>query len=345
MSTALNHLWVKGAFLALAIAAGGYLFVEWTINRVYVPVGKSLVLTYKGPVLFGPRVPTPVGQLATVTKDGAQQIGVLAEMKGPGRHFYSPIWWRTELVEDVLVQPGEVAVFISQVGEVRKAEASSRRAIPRRRRPGRDQPAGRTPQGLRPRPLSREPLRLQVADHQGKDRRAGRPGETLRLGRHSHRLRRRRHEPVRQPVDQGPQGDPADRAPAGHLSRSIPPSRRSTLWKIGFREKSIVTTEQRDAQGNRQLDPVSGEPLMAPDSGGIAFPSKDGFTIHMDFTAVWGIMPEQAPEMIRLTGNLQKVEDRVVIPQIESRSAGTKARNWAPRNCLSANRGSSSRTA
>ena len=81
------------------------------------------------------------------------------------------------------------------------------------------------------------------------------------------------------------------------------------IVEIGFREKSIVTTEQRDGKGNRMLDPVSGEPMMAPDSGGIAFPSKDGFTIHMDFTAVWGIMPEQAPEMIRLTGNLQKVED------------------------------------
>ena len=31
--TALNNLWIKGAFLALMIAAGGYLFVEWTINR------------------------------------------------------------------------------------------------------------------------------------------------------------------------------------------------------------------------------------------------------------------------------------------------------------------------
>ncbi len=36
------------------------------------------------------------------------------------------------------------------------------------------------------------------------------------------------------------------------------------------------------------------EPVYAPGKG-IEFPSNDGFLIHLDFTAIWGITPEQAP--------------------------------------------------
>jgi hypothetical protein len=46
------------AFIATALMAGllalvlGFWF-HWTINRFYVPVGKSLLLRYKGPLVFG----------------------------------------------------------------------------------------------------------------------------------------------------------------------------------------------------------------------------------------------------------------------------------------------------
>jgi regulator of protease activity HflC (stomatin/prohibitin superfamily) len=56
------------------------------------------------------------------------------------------------------------------------------------------------------------------------------------------------------------------------------------------------------------------------------FPSKDGFTIHMDFTAIWGIMPDEAPHVVEFSGNLEAVETRVVVPLIESicRNEGSK---------------------
>ena len=59
---------------------------------------------------------------------------------------------------------------------------------------------------------------------------------------------------------------------------------------------------------------------------GITFPSKDGFKIQMDFTAIWGILPEQAPEVIRKFGNVEAVESKVIGPQIESicRNMGSK---------------------
>jgi regulator of protease activity HflC (stomatin/prohibitin superfamily) len=38
----------------------------------------------------------------------------------------------------------------------------------------------------------------------------------------------------------------------------------------------------------------------------------------MDYTAVWGLMPNQAPNAIRKFGNVGLVEQKVVLPQIES---------------------------
>jgi regulator of protease activity HflC (stomatin/prohibitin superfamily) len=46
----------------------------------------------------------------------------------------------------------------------------------------------------------------------------------------------------------------------------------------------------------------------------------------MDFTAIWGIMPDQAPRVVEFSGNLEAVENRVVVPLIESicRNEGSK---------------------
>ena len=38
-------------------------------------------------------------------------------MPGPGRHFYCPIWWERTLVDDVVVQPGELAIVTSKLGD------------------------------------------------------------------------------------------------------------------------------------------------------------------------------------------------------------------------------------
>ncbi len=74
--------------------------------------------------------------------------------------------------------------------------------------------------------------------------------------------------------------------------------------------------KQLDRSGNLLLD-ESAEPLAIPDTG-IAFPSNDGFPIELDFTAIWGIMPEQAPDIIRTFGSVAAVEQKVIVPQSES---------------------------
>ncbi len=38
----------------------------------------------------------------------------------------------------------------------------------------------------------------------------------------------------------------------------------------------------------------------------------------MDYTAIWGILPDQAPDVVRQFGTLKDVEQKVVLPQIGS---------------------------
>jgi regulator of protease activity HflC (stomatin/prohibitin superfamily) len=104
-----------------------------------------------------------------------------------------------------------------------------------------------------------------------------------------------------------------------------PREQKVDIVEIGYREKTIISPILQDARGNPQLD-SSGEPMMTTEGGGIVFPSKDGFTIHMDFTAIWGIMPDVAPHVVEFSGNLEAVETRVVVPLIESicRNEGSK---------------------
>ena len=99
----------------------GVEFFQWTFNRVYVPEGNSLVLRYKGPplpFLPGNRPVASPGQFAKVDENGHPlEIGILKDMRGPGRHFFWIGWWETKLVPDFKVKPGEVAVVSSKMGD------------------------------------------------------------------------------------------------------------------------------------------------------------------------------------------------------------------------------------
>lgn len=103
------------AAVAAVLIAGVVLWqgFDWTVNRIYVPEGKSLLLRYKGPLLFtwGNKYAAP-GHFA---EEG--EIGVMKVMPGPGRHFWCPIYWERTLVDDVVVQPGELAIITSKMGD------------------------------------------------------------------------------------------------------------------------------------------------------------------------------------------------------------------------------------
>ena len=144
----------------------------------------------------------------------------------------------------------------------------------------------------------------------------GNPGKTCRLGQHSDGFRRRRYQPD---PKQGPGTLP------GIQNKVLQPG----LYPINPKEAAGRHGQHRlqhdehqfevqtDSEGKVCFD-ESGEPTIADDDSGIRFPSNDGFDIHMDFTAVWGITPQQAADVVRKFGTTEAVETKVVIPQIES---------------------------
>lgn len=310
--------------LGAAVIAIAWVGIEWTINRKYVDQGESLLLTYKGPPLpFLPGYTMPTaggGQFAEVDEDGSPlQKGVLAEMKGPGRHFYSPFWWERQVVADKVVKPGEVGIATSKMGENLPA---SQFLV--------DGDLGET-------------------NHKGVLRKVFPPGR-YRVNEYAYGFDVIKLEEITSgnqkkhtgwvEIEAGYIGvvtnltdNPETGALPGIQDAVLPPGlypinpkeQHVDIVEIGFREKSITSRRQLDAQGEPMFD-ASGEPAIVDDDTGISFPSSDGFGIHMDFTAIWGVMPDQAPEVIRKFGNVAAVEDKVIVPQIESicRNMGSK---------------------
>ena len=86
--------------------------------------------------------------------------------------------------------------------------------------------------------------------------------------------------------------------------------------RTGSGEAAPAALSQRDL-GDRLGTSTADDPVYVPGKG-IEFPSSDGFPIHLDYTAIWGILPEQAPEVVRQFGTLKDVEQKEILPQIES---------------------------
>lgn len=293
----------------------GWFAVEWGYNRTYVAEGWSLQLQYKGPplpFLPGRRDPAQKGQFAKVDEDrNPLELGILEELVGPGRHFYCPLWWERQPVKDIIVEPGQVAIVTSKMGNDLKGDQYLV-----------DGDLGKT-------------------THKGILRKVFAPGR-YRVNPYAYQF-----EIVgREQIESGAQtkfagwvviptgyvgvvtnltDNPLTDAKPGIQEDVLPPGlypinireQHIDIVEIGFREKSITASLKQDERGNIIFD-ESGEPAIADDESGISFPSNDGFNIQMDFTAIWGILPDQAPNVIRKFGNIEAVENKVVIPQIES---------------------------
>ena len=287
---------------------------HWTFNRVYVPQGSSLVVRYKGPplpFLPGYRPVAEAGQFAKVDANGRPlEVGILKEMRGPGRHFFWFGWWGTDVVRDTTIQPGELAVVTSRMGNDLKEKQFL--------------VDGEIDQTL----------------EKGTLRKVFGPG-TYRINTYAYTVERIKEVTVTSGLQIKHAGwvsiptgyvgvvtnltdNKLTQTKAGIQDNVLQPGlypvnpreQQIDIIGVGYSEKSVKSNlVSRD--GVPVLDD-SGEPAVMDDDAGITFPSSDGFKIHMDFTAVWGIMPDQAPDVIRKFGNLEAVESKVVVPQIES---------------------------
>ena len=283
-----------------------YIGFEWTVNRIYVKEGESLMLRYKGPLIFGSRERATAGYWA---EEG--QIGVLAKLRGPGRHFYCPIWWERKIVQDSVIKSGEVGVVTCKLGNDLPADQflvdgdigdTRFKGILRKvLHPGRYR--------INPYGYEIEIVQLQTFKSGNTTKNAGWVEiPTGYVG-----------------VVTNLSDNPLTGAKAGIANEVLPPGiypingreQNIDIVEIGFRHSTIQVKVQRDKNGDAIVD-ENGEPLIANDDSGIQFPSSDGFSMHIDFTAIWGLLPEQAPHAIRRFGNVDAIEQKIVLPQIDS---------------------------
>ncbi len=309
------------AVLFLACAREAF---QWTFCYWYVDEGFSLLLTYKGPPVPIPGMnlpPAAAGQLAEVDERGRpKQKGILAEMVGPGRHFYNPFFWECQKVPDIIVEPKQVAIVTSRLGkDLPRGEFLVDGEV------GKTEFRGTLRKVLAPGRYRVNPKAFDVTVIKGEE-----IEQSNGMKKHSGWV-------LIQPGYVGVVTNLADNkladATTGIQDNTLPPGlypinkreQQIDIVSIGYLEKSIEATLVVLPDGHPKLD-QSGEPSVANDDSGIEFPSDDGFTIRMDFTAIWGLMPDQAPDAIRKFGNVKAVENTIVMPQIESicRNHGSK---------------------
>ena len=310
-----RHLFVSlVSFAITAVVVLG--LIHWGVNRIYVPEGSSVLLRYKGPLLFGSRKTAELGQFAE-----NDEIGVREQLLGPGRHFYCPIWWERKIVPDQIVHTGEVAVVTSKMGEpLPEGEFMVDGSLhgPNRVRfkgilrnvfgPGRYRV---NPYAYEFKIIKSEVKKLgDQLKHSGwVEIPTGYVGVVTNMtdipGRHQlSGIQDEVLQPGLYPVN--------------------PHEQQVDIVEVGYREKSIEVVKKTDRTGAAMLD-ESGEPIPEGDTG-ISFPSNDGFSIRIDFTAIWGVLPDQAPSLVRTFGTVEAAEQKVILPQSESicRNNGSK---------------------
>jgi hypothetical protein len=307
---------VLGLF-ALAYAIGYLGIWQWMICRIEVPPGTSLLLRYKGPwPPIGSMPQAPEGTLAQIDASGNPlQVGVLESMPGPGRHFYSPLEYEVKLVRDLVIEPGKIGVVVAKFGKPLPPGTYLADALGYR--------------GIRRRVLT--PGRYRINDY-AYDVKVVDVDECVET---NSRSRRKKGDPTMIPpgyvgVVTNKTDDPKSNQVQGIQKQVLQPGiyflnpveKRVDIVSIGYAETTMMVeaaphAASTDRRGDRLGRFTAQEPVYVPGKG-IEFPSNDGFLIHLDFTAIWGITPEQAPDVVRQFGTLKDVEQKVILPQIGS---------------------------
>jgi SPFH domain / Band 7 family len=321
----------KAALVVVCVLLVGYFGIwQWMICRIEVPAGSSLLVRYKGPWPFGASTLAAEGTLVKTAAAGRPvQVGILEDMPGPGRHFYSPLEYQTDVIKDKVILPGKLGVLVSKIGK----------------------------------PLPEGTYLVDEKGYRGILRKVLTPGR-YRINTYAYEVKivdvdacaeastRVKHQaddytlipPGYVGVVTNKASDPATGAERGIQEQILQPGiyflnpeeKRVDVVSIGYSETSLTVEAQNAGVGNKARasgtaapDATSAmntdrlgistadDPKYVPGKG-IEFPSSDGFPIHLDYTAIWGILPEQAPNVVRQFGTLKDVEHKVILPQIES---------------------------
>ncbi len=312
-------------FVAALGSVGAISALVWTTCRIYVPVDQCAVLTRK----TGERLPT--GQIVATEP---HQKGIQMEVLGPGRHFYDPIRWEWRLEPLTVIPAGAPKTWqwihsldARQRDELRAGTFKFKGEFPEigvvTRKVGSAPPSssddsddgqtivsmdsghrGILREVLTPGTYKLNPYVYDVQLHPATVIPAGFVGVVTNLVGHTPgRSATPSADAEPSPYEVRPLALPGER---GTLRNVLQPGvyfinpkiQKVTLIEIGYNEYSELGTKATE-------DPIS-------------FPSDTGYMIQVGVTVVWGIDPQHAAEVINEFGNIDRVLDKVIKPQLRS---------------------------
>lgn len=314
---------IIGGVMILAAAFG---LGTWFLCRIYVPEGMCAVLIKKtGEVL-------PEGE-SVATKSG--QRGIRQEVLGPGRHFRDPLRWDWQLVDLTEIPSGDPKTWKLTVGTRSNGDLSSGQytfegEFPKigvvTRKVGKRPPLGQVVvsresgyQGileevLTPGVYKINPYVYEVEMYPATVIPAGFVGVVTNLFGDDRSDSISGEMPTSASADYGDEGSAASyqRRLANASERGTvrdvlqpgiyfinPKLKKVTLVEIGYNEYSQL-----------RISEISDEQ--------ISFPSDTGYLIRVGVTVVWGIDPDHAAEIVNNFGNVDKVLEKVINPQLRS---------------------------
>lgn len=306
--------WIRLAIgFALVLGGGGFV-IAWTFFRVHVGPDECLVLIRK----FGAEMPP--GQIIA----GAGQKGVQAEALGPGWYFVLP--WMYDVETHKLI---EISAGTPPWPEMYK-EAASDLAIPEIK--------GDVPEiGILVNKIGKEWTGTEPVveeGYKGVQKRVLTPG-TYRLNPYIYEVRREQATMipmgcvgvVTAQIGESPgteevleATDPSDLATSKPAAPKQPvqkmrmagPGQRGVLNDVlqpGIYYMNPYMYKIHIVQvGYNQITQQKGKDVSTQ----ITFPSKDGFTVNVDVTVVWGRHPQHTAEMINRFGDIESVRDLIL---------------------------------
>ena len=264
-------------------------------NKALIPIAAAavalvvasagwLALSYNWcPFGYSLQITRKTGQAGTsgrYSQEGEQ--GVAEQMKGPGRHFLNPWDYSVRRVRNVAIPAGQIATVKNNLGK----DLPSDRFI-----------AGPGEKGTLKKVLTPGVWRINefgqdVEVHSATIIKPGYVGvQTLREGK---------EKGILPTVLQ-----------AGYYNIN-PMEIRVDPVEIGYRVWDVRTEIEK-------VTDASGKQVQMPKGGsGVSFPLADGKEMHLDFTVVWGIFPEDAPRIIGEYGTVEMVERKIIEPQVLS---------------------------
>jgi len=297
----------KSILITIVVLAVGYVLLyegiwKWMVEAVDVPPDKMLIVVAK----TGKEMP-PGRIIADAGEKGVRLITY-----GTGRHFFNPFLYERQLHPQVVIGAGELGVVINKFGK----ELPSGEFL-----------AGKDERGIQrdvllPGTYKLNPYAFEVKTvkmveiepgHVGViAARSGKPAKGQLAEEGERGVQKRVLEPGLYAIN--PEAYSVERIEIGF--------NQITMAHAGKLPETLTTGQGADkARGAQNRQRQQAERSVAPTKpvlGAVKFPSSDGFEITIDVTLLWQLLPEDAPEVFSRYGNIQKIEENILIPQINS---------------------------